>query len=64
MNLRKAAQQALEALEEYQQKGAPFMSCDAAVDALRAALAKHRTKPDSMKDVYASLRKKAMRSRI
>lgn len=38
MNLRKAAQQALEALEEYQQKGAPFMSCDAAVDALRAAL--------------------------
>jgi hypothetical protein len=30
--------QALEALEEYQQKGAPFMSCDAAVDALRLAI--------------------------
>jgi hypothetical protein len=30
--------QALEALEEYQAKGAPFMSCDAAVAALRAAI--------------------------
>lgn len=36
--LRAAGRHALEALEEYQQKGAPFMSCDAAVDALRAAL--------------------------
>ena len=36
--LREAAQQALEALEEYQAKGAPFWSCDAAVAALRAAL--------------------------
>jgi hypothetical protein len=31
--------QALEALEEYQANGAPFMSCDAAVLALRAAIA-------------------------
>ena len=37
--LREAAQQALEALEEYQSKGAPFMACDGAVAALRAALA-------------------------
>ena len=37
--LRTAAQQALEALEEYQSKGAPFMACDGAIDALRAALA-------------------------
>lgn len=29
---------ALEALEEYQAKGAPFWSCDAAADALRAAI--------------------------
>jgi hypothetical protein len=33
-----AMKQALEALEEYQAKGAPFMSCDAAVAALRAAI--------------------------
>lgn len=38
-DLREAAQQALEALEEYQSKGAPFLACDGAVDALRAALA-------------------------
>ena len=38
-DLRTAAQQALEALEEYQSKGAPFMACDGAVAALRAALA-------------------------
>jgi len=37
--LRAAGRHALEALEEYQQKGAPFMACDAAVDALRIALA-------------------------
>ncbi len=37
-NLRTAAQQALEALEEYQSKGAPFWACDSAVAALRAAL--------------------------
>ena len=37
--LRAAAQQALEALEEYQSKGAPFLACDGAVAALRAALA-------------------------
>lgn len=30
--------QALDALEEYQAKGPPFMSCDAAVAALRAAI--------------------------
>ena len=38
-DLRTAAQQALEALEEYQSKGAPFLACDGAVDDLRAALA-------------------------
>ena len=37
--LREAALQALEALEEYQSKGAPFLACDGAVAALRAALA-------------------------
>ena len=37
--LREAAQQALEALQEYQYKGAPFLACDGAVAALRAALA-------------------------
>ena len=36
--LEQAARQALEALEEYQNKGAPFMSCDAAINALRQAL--------------------------
>ena len=36
--LENAARQALEALEEYQNEGAPFMSCDAAVKALREAL--------------------------
>ena len=38
-DLREAAQQALEALEEYQYRGAPFLACDGAIDALRAALA-------------------------
>ena len=38
-NLRKAAQQALEALQEYQSNGAPFLACDGAAAALRAALA-------------------------
>ena len=37
--LREAAQQALEALEEYQYHGAPFLACDGAVAALKAALA-------------------------
>ena len=37
--LRTAVQQALEALEEYQSNGAPFLTCDGAIDALRAALA-------------------------
>ena len=37
-NLENAARMALEALEEYQSKGAPFMACDAAVEALRNAL--------------------------
>ena len=37
--LREAAQQALEALEEYPYRGAPFLACDGAIDALRAALA-------------------------
>ena len=38
-DLREAAQQALEALEEYQSNGAPFLACDGAITALRAALA-------------------------
>jgi hypothetical protein len=33
-----AMKKALEALEEYQAKGAPFMSCDSAVVALRQAI--------------------------
>ena len=37
-DLRTAAQQALEALEEYQSKGAPFLACDGVVAALRAAI--------------------------
>lgn len=36
--LEQAAKFALEALYEYQAKGAPFMSCDDAVAALEAAL--------------------------
>ena len=43
--LRAAAQQALNALEEYQSKGAPFWACDAAVTALRAALAQQEQEP-------------------
>ena len=38
-DLRTAAKQALEALEEYQSKGAPFLACDGAITALRAAMA-------------------------
>ena len=34
-----AMKQALEALEEYQAKGAPFWSCDSAAAALRQAIA-------------------------
>jgi hypothetical protein len=41
----KAMKQALEALEEYQAKGAPFMSCDAAVAALRAAIIEQAAEP-------------------
>ena len=44
--LRDAAQQALDALEEYQAKGAPFWACDAAVAALRAALAEPQPQPE------------------
>ena len=47
--LREAAQQALEALEEYQSKGAPFLACDGAVAALRAALAQQADKPQRPK---------------
>ena len=47
--LREAAQQALEALEEYQSKGAPFLACDGAVDALRAALAQ-QAEPLNLRD--------------
>jgi hypothetical protein len=35
----KAMKLALKALEEYQEKGAPFMSCDSAVNVLRQAIA-------------------------
>ena len=47
--LRTAAQQALEALEEYQSKGAPFLACDGAVAALRASLAQQADKPQRPK---------------
>ena len=46
-----AMKQALEALEEYQQKGAPFMSCDAAVDALRLAI-EQAEKPRTWEQFY------------
>ena len=49
MSLRDAAQQALEALEEYQAKGAPFWACDAAVAALRAALAEPQPEIEQLK---------------
>ena len=48
--LENAARQALEALEEYQSKGAPFMSCDAAVEALRKALEQPKQEP-VLKDI-------------
>ena len=48
-DLRTAAQQALEALEEYQSKGAPFLACDGAVAALRASLAQQADKPQRPK---------------
>ena len=48
-NLRTAAQQALEALEEYQSKGAPFLACDGAIDTLRAAMAQQADKPQRPK---------------
>jgi hypothetical protein len=38
VTLHAAAKQALEALQEYQSKGAPFWACDSAVVALQAAL--------------------------
>ena len=49
MSLRDAAQQALDALEEYQAKGAPFWACDAAVAALRAALAEPQPEIEQLK---------------
>ena len=48
-DLRTAAQQALEALEEYQYHGAPFLACDGAVAALRAALAQ-QDEPQTLND--------------
>ena len=48
-DLRIAAQQALEALEEYQSKGAPFLACDGAVAALKAALTQQADKPQRPK---------------
>ena len=41
--------QALEALEEYQSKGAPFLACDGALAALRAALAQ-QDEPQTLND--------------
>jgi len=41
-----AMKQALEALEEYQANGPPFMSCDAAVLALRAAIEQAEKQPE------------------
>ena len=43
--LEQAARQALKALEEYQNNGAPFLACDAAVAALRKAL-EHQQKQE------------------
>ena len=40
-----ALQVALEALEDYQANGAPFLKCDAAVAAIREALAEPEQKP-------------------
>ena len=51
-DLRTAAQQALEALEEYQSKGAPFWACDAAVTALRSALAQQEQEPVALFTKY------------
>ena len=48
-DLRTAAQQALEALEEYQSNGAPFLACDGAVAALKAALTQQADKPQRPK---------------
>ncbi len=42
---REALQLALEALEDYQANGAPFLKCDAAVAAIREALAEPARKP-------------------
>jgi hypothetical protein len=41
-----AMKQALAALEEYQEKGTPFMSCDSAVNVLRQAIAEAEKQPD------------------
>ena len=60
-DLRTAAQQALEALKSVQDHR-PNDETNNAITALRAALNKPQ-RPDGMKDVYASLREKAMRSR-
>jgi hypothetical protein len=46
--LEQAARQALKALEEYQNNGAPFMSCDAAITALREALEQPAEEPDEL----------------
>lgn len=60
---RAVMQQALEALEIMQPE-VQMGEGDAAITALRAALSKQRQKPDSMKEVYARLRERAMRSRM
>ena len=51
--LREAAQQALEALQEYQYKGAPFLACDGAVAALRASLAQQAEPVETVREPVA-----------
>ena len=51
--LREAAQQALEALEEYQYHGAPFLTCDEAAAALRAALAQQAEPVEPVREPVA-----------
>jgi hypothetical protein len=56
-----AMKQALDALEEYQAKGPPFMSCDAAVAALRAAIEQAEKPVAWMYDFLADNRDEVIR---
>lgn len=59
---RAVMQQALEALKKTIVLHDPMRV--SAITALETALSKQRQKPDSMKEVYARLRERAMRSRM